>query len=77
MSAPDAQEAVDLHTTGTKVWVQHGSADSWAKGEVSRVDGDNLAVVLEGGKEVAVRAEEAHMQNPDTAKGVEVRLGHG
>lgn len=70
--APDAQEAADLHTLGTKVWVQDGT-DSWVRGEVSRVDGDTLHVVLEGGAQTTCRADEAHIQNPEAAGGVEVR----
>ncbi|KAG1653209.1 hypothetical protein FOA52_006734, partial [Chlamydomonas sp. UWO 241] len=47
------------------------NADSWCKGEVIKVDGDNLLVSLEGGRQVTSKADKAHIQNPETAGGVE------
>lgn len=62
----------DVHTIGTRVWVRD-EVDSWKKGEVIKVDGGSLQVRVEGGATVTVKAEEAHIQNPDSRGGVEVR----
>jgi hypothetical protein len=68
--SPDA--ATDVHTQGTRVWVRD-QANSWVKGEVLKIDGGNLSVRVEGGETVKCKPEEAHMQNPDSRGGVEVR----
>jgi myosin-5 len=68
-----AATIADVHTIGTRVWVQDSAAgpDSWARGEVVKVDGDALVVSLEGGRKATAKADDAHMQNPETAGGVE------
>lgn len=66
------QEVMSVHTMGTRVWVQD-NADSWMRGTVAQVDGDNLLVALEGGRRATYKADKAHMQNPETAGGVGVR----
>ena len=62
--------ATVVHTTGTRVWVRD-DADSWIKAEVLKVDGDELQVRTEKGKESRFRPEDCPLQNPET-RGVEV-----
>jgi hypothetical protein len=68
--APDA--APDVHTQGTKVWVRDAE-DSWKKGEVVQLDGSTLTIKAEGGQLVKAQPDDAPLQNPEQAGGVEVR----
>eukprot|EP00798_Chlamydomonas_sp_ICE-L_P002990 gene2990-12998_t len=61
-------EAV-VHTTGSKVWI-HDAAESWVKGEVKKVEGDQIVVTTEGGKELKLKPDDAPLQNFDS-RGVE------
>ena len=62
---------LDVHTIGTRVWVGH-EMDSWAKGEVIKLEGGSLVIKVEGGEQKKCKPEEAPIQNPDTRGGVEV-----
>jgi hypothetical protein len=72
MTAPRQPSAV-IHTVGSKVWIKTKDGDSWVKGEVIKLDGDQLIVSLDGSNEQRkVGQEDAPLQNNDT-RGVEVR----
>lgn len=63
-----------IHTTGSKVWVKD-EVEGWVKGEVIKLEGTSIVVLLEGSEQQRrVPQEEAPLQNNDT-RGVEVRLG--
>ncbi len=64
-------EAV-VHTSGSKVWI-HDAGESWVRGEVKKVEGDQIVVTTETGKTLKLKPDDAPLQNFDS-RGVEVRL---
>jgi myosin-5 len=62
----------DVHTVGTRVWVKD-EVESWKKGDVLKLDGENLVITIDGGKHISCKADDAPIQNPDTRGGVEVK----
>jgi hypothetical protein len=69
-----SQQHTVIHTIGSKVWVRD-EAEGWVRGEVIKLEGDNLLVALEDIKETRkVPQDQAPLQNNDT-RGVEVRDG--
>eukprot|EP00798_Chlamydomonas_sp_ICE-L_P027113 gene27113-2338_t len=53
-----------VHTAGSKVWFVD-PVESWAKAEVLKLDGDQIIVRAENGKEFKCNAADAPLQNPD------------
>lgn len=69
---------MNFHTIGSKVWTVDATA-GWVKGEVIKVEQDQLQVRTERGDVAICKPDACPLQNPGGRGGVEVKflLGAG